>query len=329
MEVRINDCPVDFELEGNERIPDVIDSISSWIGARNLVLYELVIDDERYPVDGPPDMETENVGVVNCIVRSRAEMVIASVDEALGYCDRASAFIDGAAGGVDGKRAELNDLAAGVSWLLEVLGSVMGLLGRDPSSMKFRDGTVSDLISEMTQFRDGLPGPGAAETLVRHRGLFADIARVFRMLLLGDEMRSLVVQSIDSPDVLLEGLRGTREGLAGQLENVRSAAVAYQSGRDAAASEQLGQFVDFIYRYIRACCQVTPVFGIDLAEVEVNGVTLQARNEELDRLLGGLGSALEQNDVISLADILEYEIGPALEGLGDFIDPLLARLTRP
>lgn len=329
MEVRINDCPVDFELEGNERIPDVIDSISSWTGARNLVLYELFIDDKRYPVDGPPDLGIGSVGVVNCVVRSRAEMVIASVDEALGYCDRASAFIEGAAEGGGWSEAGMNDLAGGLTWLQDVMGSVMGLLGRDPAGMKFRDGTVSDLLDEMTGLRDALAGEGGAEALAANRGLFAEIARVFRMLLLGDEMRSLVVQSIDSPDVLMEGIRGTREALGEQLENVRSAAVAYQSGRDAAASEHLGQFIDFIYRYLRACCQVTPVLGVDVADIEVDGVTLGEKNREMDRLLGSIGSALEQNDVITLSDILEYEIAPALEGLGDFIDPLIERLARP
>ena len=55
MQVLINDCPVDFELQQDKKISDVIISISEWTRDRDLVFYELYIDNDYYPVDSAPD----------------------------------------------------------------------------------------------------------------------------------------------------------------------------------------------------------------------------------------------------------------------------------
>ena len=56
MQVLINDCPVDFELEQDRKVSDVINSISEWTRERDLVFYEMYIDDDCYPVDAAPDI---------------------------------------------------------------------------------------------------------------------------------------------------------------------------------------------------------------------------------------------------------------------------------
>ena len=70
------------------------------------------------------------------------------------------------------------------------------------------------------------------------------------------------------------------------------------------------------------CYQVGPVLTIDTSAITVNGVSLEEKNNELQDYLIETISILENNDIISLADILEYEILPALEGLGEYIDLL-------
>ncbi len=330
MEILINDCPVELQIEGGKTISDVIASVSKWTGERNLVFYEFYIDDERYSLEGAPDLGVDRVKVINCIVRSRPEMVISSADEAARYCERANTFIDRALESGEWESGEIGDLVSGITWLLDVLDVVSGLLGLKMEDTRFRDGTVSDLVRDVRDIGNALAalsGTGEGkEVLAGGRGLFADIVQVLRMFMVSDEMRSLIVQSIDSPDVLLSVLDETREELKGQLVNIQTAAVAYQAGKDATASERLGEFIDFIYRYIRTCHQIAPVFRIDLSEIEINGVTMERKNRDVSLLLNEVSAALEQNDIISLSDILEYEIAPALDSIGDYINLLLGRI---
>lgn len=327
----INDCPVNFGLESEKNIADVIHSISAWTRERDLVFYELYIDDNPYPIDAPPDRNLDEIGVINCIVQSKADIVFSSADEAMRYCDRVETFVgrDGDSAGLSaGDRA---DLATGVSWLLEVFHKVAALLGIDPDSVKFRDRALSYYVRMLEALRGAIIAAGGSGGLNdapgANGGIFADFRGIFRMLLLSDAMRSLIVQSIDSPDVLLASLRQTGDELAGQLANVEAAAVAYQTGKDVDAAGRLKGFVDFIYRYTRTCAQIMPVFRVDLNEIEVEGVSMEKLNHDLRGMLHNVIEVMENNDIISLSDILEYEIKPALERLRPYVELLLGRIS--
>jgi hypothetical protein len=327
----INDCPVEFGLEREKNVSDVIQSVSAWTRERDLVFYELYIDDGLYAIDAVPDKSLDEVTVINCIVQSKADIVFSSADEAMRYCDRIEGFAGRIGENAEWTRGDRDDFVTGVSWLLEVLFKVMGLLGIARADVKYRDRELSYYIRILEGLRDALAAAGGTPELNQavgtHAGIFSDIKGVFRMLLLSDAMRSLIVQSIDSPDVLLASLRQTGSELPDQLANVEAAAVAYQTGKDVDAAGRLKGFVDFIYRYTRTCSQIMPVFRVDLAEVEVDGVSMEKKNRDLRGLLHDVIEVMENNDIISLSDILEYEIKPALESLRPYVDLLLSRIS--
>ncbi|HNT11469.1 MAG TPA: hypothetical protein PKG59_11315, partial [Spirochaetota bacterium] len=55
-------------------------------------------------------------------------------------------------------------------------------------------------------------------------------------------------------------------------------------------------------------------------------LALEDINADLTEKLNMIVEVMENNDIISLTDILEYEIKPAFEGLGRYIDELLKAL---
>ena len=331
MQVLINDYPVDFELEQERSVSDIISSVSEWSRERDLVFYELYINDDLFPLDRVPDVDIDDINIINCIVHSKADIVFSSVDEAARYCDRVSLFVGRVVDTGEWGENEGGDLAQGTEWLMEVLVKVLNLLGISAGGLKLRDRDVAEHITAIGTFLGTLRGisdPSAARALLAaEKELFADIKQIFRMLIQSDAMRSLIVQSIDSPDVLIAALVKTGEELSGQLENIQAAAIAYQTGRDAEGSERLKAFVDFIYRYTRTCYQAAPVFKIDPARISVGGVSLEQKNRELRDLLHEIIGIMENNDIISLSDILEYEIVPALSNLGEYIDLLLKNIS--
>lgn len=332
MQVLINDYPVDFELDQERSVSDIISSVSEWSRERDLVFYELYINNDLVSLDRVPDVKIDDINVINCIVHSKADIVFSSVDEAVRYCDRVSFFVKQVVDSGEWGRNEADDLVTGTAWLLEVLEKVLHLLGLSEGGLKYRDRDVMDHVAAIEKFIDTLRGisdPAAArEFLTARTELFADIKHIFRMLLQSDVMRTLIVQSIDSPDVLIAALVKTGEDLDGELENIRAAAIAYQTGRDAEGSERLKAFVDFIYRYTRTCYQVAPVFKIEPGRIVVGGVSLEQKNRELRDLLHEIIAIMENNDIISLSDILEYEVIPALSNLGEYIDLLLKGISK-
>ena len=71
---------------------------------------------------------------------------------------------------------------------------------------------------------------------------------------------------------------------------------------------------------------MSPVFGVDLKEVVIDGISLDDKNRELQTLMNETMDIMENNDMISLADILEYEIKESLANIDRYIDLLLEQI---
>ena len=323
MQLMINDCPVEIDRGGMTRMSDLVDSVTAWSRERNLILAEFTIDDNRYDADRVPDINLEQVKVVNCIVHSKADVVFSTAEEGARYCERAVHFLRSIEENPSTDVA--GDLAAGLSWLGEVLTRILNLLGVNPSTAKYRDRSIAAHLEECEHLRSACVSASPKETrdlLPKAIDLLEDTRGIFRMLLLGDAMRALIIQSIDSPDVLITALAQVKDEIPAQIENIREAAAAYQAGKDREAAERLKGFVDFVYRYIRTSGQVEPVFRVETAGVMVEGVSMDEKNREIRALLHELTSVMENNDIISVSDILEFELVPALSNLASFIEAL-------
>jgi len=104
---------------------------------------------------------------------------------------------------------------------------------------------------------------------------------------------------------VLEQARGTLPELQDKLEQV---ATALQSG---SRQEAFSLFSDCLihWRQIIHLLQVTQAYlGYDPEQVEIEGRSLQKMNEELLTTLQQTKRAMEQGDLVSLSDLLEYEL---------------------
>jgi hypothetical protein len=184
-------------------------------------------------------------------------------------------------------------------------------------------------MSSFKQEIEKKPDGGSMKELFEGKALiFASLREIFRALLQSEELKRLVIRSIDSPDMLLESVREVRAALGEQVRNLSDTVLAYQTGKDDAGSENLQVFIDFIYRYLRTSTQAAPVFQLNLSEVTSAGISLEEKNARLHGLLDSILAALENNDIISLSDILEYEMKPELENLEGFLEALMNAIQK-
>lgn len=329
MKVQINKCPVTFELEREETVSDVISSVSQWARERNLVFLETEIDEKSYLVDSIPDISLDEVDSINCVVQSRADVVISSLHEGISYCDRVLYFVAQSIGN-DSDVSPMKNLAGGIDWLLDVLRSVLQLLDVDINQLRYKDKSVSEHTVELLHLRELLETEEDISTMQRafsEGNLMESFKNIFKMILLSEDLRTLVVNSIDSPDLLIDSLNEIKLSVGEQIQNLDDIVIAFQTGRDVEGSEKLNIFIDFTYRYIRACLQITPVFGIDLSMIAIDSVNLEERNRQLHDLLNEIVIVMENNDIISLTDVLEYEIKPVIEDLDRYIEQIQERIV--
>ena len=325
VEIRINDHPVDFELQGEKKIGEIIDSLSGWARDRDLVFFEADINGVRYAIDSLPEMGIDAVKTVNCVFKSRADMVLSTGHEAFEYCGRIIRHIEKANGNGGFTPANFAELLSGLEWLCEVILKVAGILGIDSAVMKYADRPLSAHIDELKNVTAGLKDH-QDRAGIRAVAVAVESARnIIMMLFLSDEMKTFQLKSVDAPDEIAASLHKLKKDLASQADNLELTAIAFQTGKDRDGAERLNSFIDFIFRYIRAAHQSVKVFGIDPGSIEVKGETLEASNESLRGLLVQAMESMENGDIISLSDVLEYEIKPAVEDLEAFLDVLIQK----
>lgn len=329
MDLFINNYPIEFTIEDGDRLKNVIESISEWAAERELIFIEVIVDGAPYSISDMPDFDVQSISVVNCALQSVADAVIATLEDGISYCEKALVFFRKNES-ASGDSSKLKDLGEGCGWTAEISRTALSLM-KIKDDLKYRDKSLAEWISEMSSAGEIFSGAAdeisAASAAENGIGLFGAFAGLFRMLLMSTEMRELVARSIDSPENLIENLSHAKDVLPVQLKSLEEASGAFQSGRDRDGMEILNAFIDFIYTYNRACYQISPMFGIKLDGIIIDGVSLEAKNRDLLSHLTEIIRIMENNDIISLSDILEYEIKPLLENLNQYIDELLNRAT--
>lgn len=329
MEIKINNYPVEIVLEDENTVKDVISSISGWINQKNLIFTAIEIDGSEYHIDNTPDLPIENIGVINCIVQSRADVVYETVNEGIYYCDRVIDFLQH----LDEKPMdieELEDLVSGIEWLQEVFPVVSNHLRMNLNEVKYRDMTVAEYLTRLDELKhriiNFIAETSDEGTIDIDDSIFISIKEIFAIFLVSEEMKRLIIESIDSPDVLINSLRDIKEALPAQKAVLENAAVSYQTGNDSEGMENLFNFIEFMFNYTRTCYQISPVFDISLKDIVIGDESLEERNRELQILLNETVDIMESNDMISLADILEYEIVESIDNLDKYIDLLLEKI---
>ncbi len=332
MELQINNCPIDVEFQGESTVVDIVNSVTGWARERDLVFMEAYINNTCYPVDSIPEMPLGDVNILNFIVQSRADICISSINEIIIYCNKALSFIRKSVSGNNTDLTAAESLQGGIDWLIEITNKLLKMLSLDEEAVKYRDKNLRYYIESLKSFKEKIKNSGNtggfSGVLKSGEDIFTAYIDIFKIILLSDNMKSLVIQSIDSPDVLIKSIMNIREELPNQIQNLEETAIAFQSGRDEDGSSKLQAFIRFIYNYSRTCFQIAPVFGVDLSLVTLDNISLEEKNREIHEMLSRIAEVMENNDIISLSDILEYEIRSAIEGLGKYIDLIVDNMRR-
>jgi hypothetical protein len=330
VEVLINNHPIEFQLENEKTVKEVIGSISQWAGDRGLIFIEVFLNDTLHTVESLADRDLEGIDLINCIIDTKSNLLFSTVDEGLLYCNRAVEYINRWVEEGTPDMEEVRNLASGIEWLIEVINKVVGLLEIDPAEISYRDKNINEYISDLLKAGEEIAGISGDKKILDYLreniGLFTGLKEIFKTLLMSSEMKELILKSVDSPDILMESLIVIKDEVTAQAEKIEEAAVSFQTGKDNQGFERLNEFIDFVLRYTRTCYQIAPVFGVNLAEITVNDISLDEKNNQFIGLLNEIVEAMEYNDIISLSDILEYEIKPSLEESGKYISALLERI---
>jgi hypothetical protein len=293
LEIQINNQNLDFTIERDETLGEVVKDIETWLEGTDLVLYSVKHGDQELlslPAEQWSQTPHGEVGTLNVTVRHTRELTLLNLQTILEYL---GLLKQGISSGAEPQEEQLSELLAGFPALNESLRKHF------PSS----ESLLQPLVS--------LFGSATVEQLSSWNEETRQQAR--NLIDLVCTQVSFRLQELQDPRAALRTLSGA---LKVCVEEISEISILLQTGKDRQAMDSMVRFSELSQSLVRV---VASVFSEEHSRVDVGGMTLQDFYSELNSILAELLEAFEAKDSVLIGDLMEYEIAPRLEQLRTFL----------
>lgn len=282
MELTINGGTVEFELEREKNLGEVLVSLDSWLDGHGLII-------SRVDVDGA------SVGGDIMAVKDRELSSIGHLDI---RTERVSAF-----------RAKT--LASACVWLEEAL-ALAPVSGALPHSDRAMEG--ERILSTASGFLnpEEISYLERAAAALRTPGEEASVAELKAIAAIMDERRA---ECDDPRGSALRAAAAFRR----DRESILNIPVWLQTGRDREAMEAISRFTETFSKILRLMPALVES-GIDPSTLQVGGKPYADFFTDLNGVLNQLMEAFGSRDTVLIGDLAEYEVLPRLDSIFEALE---------
>jgi hypothetical protein len=283
VEILVNDRQIDFTLEDENTVCEVLEGLDTWLDGQGWVA-------SAVRINGKTLDQEDGKRQINEIGRIEVEAVRSSdlPREHLTTLHRYLSLLVGAL--ADGKDGAAREVLAEYPYIRKSLSAFLADMLGDVGSNQFNklDPALASLADD--------PSP-AGRT--------------------GDEVLELLNYTIQLIQSRLREMEDPRRELAavmglvmGMLPDVREVPVQLQTGEDSAAMQTVIRFTELTMKMLR----ILPA-APDLRALTVDDQPVDDHIQGLNEMLGELTEAFVANDTVLVGDLLEYEIVERIEAL--------------
>jgi hypothetical protein len=293
MQIKINDQPLDFTLERDETLGEVIRELKSWLRGSDLVLYS-VKHRERELLASPSeqweDTAHSEIDELAVTVGPSRNLRSENLHTVLQYLDLLDTALRHASD------QELSELTTGFSAMVESVSQVApGEAALQRLSELFADPAAQPL--------SGWP----QERIDEARRLIGQL----------DSLAGRRLREIENPQAVARELAAALNESRADAEQV---AVLLQTGRDREAMEAIIRFSELFQSLARV------LHSLAAAEHDLPSVGGKSQEEffrEMNGFLAELVEAFAVQDSVLIGDLMEYEVAPRLEELRAALEQIL------
>ncbi len=275
MQIFIDNSKLDFKLEEEKTLIEVIEAVSRWLMEENYYISGLSVDGTETDYtdrDILSSLKIDSINEVRITAESFLELKLAQLDAIQHY------FM-----------LILNNITAGDR---ESLVSVLD----DYKNIKPLLKTNIDKVYDKNT--------GFIENFLEN---ISEIDNHFREISIFSENIIIIAETrkneIISPETELEALKKSFEKTAEDAGNV---SILLQTGRDREAMNNVIDFVEFLKKFSRILSILDMKKCIPLNKEEI---------QDFNSKLSELCNAIEDSDSVLVGDLLEYEIVPVVENI--------------
>ncbi|QEN05752.1 hypothetical protein EW093_13910 [Thiospirochaeta perfilievii] len=285
MTLTIDKNNIDFSLENEKYLNEVISNISSWLSKNQLIVEKLYIDNEDYS-NRDLNVKIDDIRSIEIETLSFTELNINNISWIKYFFQRLTLALD------NWDREILLQVNDEIPFVLNHLPNILSLDNKTPEYGK------NEIILELLNRYNYLNCKEESVDKESINDIFEDI-----ILLLNERLREF-----SNPK---EELITSIKVLVSLKPDLESVAIYLQAGNEEKAAKVMNTFTHILHKVLR-------ILNFNINNVKVtNGNDLNEFTDGLDDILNELLDGYESQDTVLIGDILEYEISSRIEKLED------------
>lgn len=319
MNIYINGKELSIILENEKNAYDVLKPIESWCNSNDFLINKIIINDEEfqsYIDEGYQTIPIENIQKIEIEALSQAEYSLYSIMSIKDYIENVvnTNSID--------HNNNLKDLKDGIYWILDSIPKTIFLFNMNLDSygmihiLKILEVKLERLnsfendINSINEFFNNDIKPFFYDKMIPVMDLIIEDAKINTI--------SLFASNITSSNALYK-VGSLTKFLPLILDILNSIVNKLQSGNDRDAfiySEKFSRIVSYAFSILS---NVASIYSIDYSLISLDNVTLFDAISDFNEMMNNLLEAFSNEDYISIADLLEYEIKERIENIMNYI----------
>lgn len=344
MEILINREKVDLKLDKNACLGEIIEILNEELAKTQMVIVDILLNKERINPIEKKDLLVKEIELLEIKAVTAVDLAIESLTEVGKYIPRAVRGIGGIKDFLkEGKDREVSQkvsqLAEGLSWIVDVLKKSGLVLKSDYKSiyLKEEEATVLEKIEALEKEERSLQNElkelnwqGVEKILDDLSPLLSSWISTLPKILTEyskQEGAKILKEETGAAQILRE-LKASREDLSKLSQELEDISIRMQTGNEYEAMESLQECTRTLENIFGLLKNAQNFFNLNYAQIKVEKEDVASKIEEIKDILSEVVTAFENNDLVLLADLLEYELSPLMSLFPEVIDSVLARIKK-
>lgn len=293
MEIKINNDPVNFTLEDEKTLGDVIVGIRKWLGNSGYLVSSIEKDGLPVIMDDAGEWEEtplEDIDSLEITVLTGPEQYVSNLHTVYQYISILQRSI------ATGSSDSLNNLREEHKFVVENLDSLLGSAGYGAK--------LGSLLN----------ASGASEGELK--------PQVQQLLTFCKNLSIILTGRIKEATEPFEELKNAAKGLADLVPQLMEVPVLLQTGKDKTAMGYVIEFTEYSDKLIRINHILKEQGILDISGIIVDGRRFDDFFRDFNDILRELVEAFDSQDSVLIGDLLEYEIAPRVETLDLYMDEI-------
>lgn len=283
MKILVNDEAIEFTLQGEKQLGEILPSIREWLRRSDYAIAGLTVDGRELNLENQEEWRSLSLGEIETLSVQASSVVqeqLEGIETAMEFFLLMRRIFEA------GDENRLSEALTEYDYLRPALPAFL--------SNRYSEGKQSrDYFDELLD-----------RTGARTGAIPADEAARMELLRGTDSLMSLLEARARELVQPAEEYLSVARAVAGSLDSIEEVPVLLQSGEGADAMRRLAGFTGLVERMVR----LYPLWS-EAADREVEEDQFKELNEVLEELIAALG----EEDTVLVGDLVEYEVVPKVE----------------